>query len=436
MSTHGPAPGGRPVYAIDFGTSNSLLGCAAGGRALGFAPLDPLARDPGVMRSLIYFPNASKAYFGSEAVSEFSANDHAGRFIRSIKKQLPSRSFVGTYVDSRAFNLEDLIGVFLAELRRRANAHFKLDVTAVVLGRPARFAPDDADDRYAEGRLERAARIAGFKEIEFMPEPVAASLGYAPGARMAGARERIVYTADFGGGTSDFTAYRLGSGKFSASDVLAMGGVSVAGDALDAALMRKRISPWFGTGVRYQVPFGSNVLTMPLHLMERICHPAEISLLRKQDTMEFLRNVRQWSLKDDDRERMDRLFALLNDQLGFPLFERIEATKRALSDSDEALFEFTYPDIEIRERISRNQFEDYAATSLESIARSMDETFTLTGLRPEQVDEVLCTGGTARVPWIRQALSRKFGAGKLKDLDPFRGVAQGLLERARELSAD
>ena len=427
------------IYAIDFGTSNSLLGATDGRRSHGFIPLDPFAPNPEVMRTLLYFPDSTQVFVGAQAITEFVARDHVGRFMRSIKRQLPRRSFIGTYVDNRPLNLEDLIGIFLGEMRRRANAKLGEDVTRVVLGRPARFAPDEADDRFAQGRLERAARLAGFKEIEFFPEPVAAAFGYAaaaPEARSAKADESLVLAADFGGGTSDYTVYRLTGRRFDPSDVLAMGGVSVAGDALDAALMRRRISPYFGTGVQYKVPFGSNVLTMPIHLMERICHPAEISLLRKQDTMEFFRNVKSWSLGDEDREKMDRLFTLLDDQLGFPLFEAIEATKRELSASDVAEFRFDYPGVDIRERVKRPELEDYAQPSLDAIIRSLDETLTSAGLAPSRIDRVLCTGGTARVPWIREALASRFGREKLHDLDPFRGVASGLMRRAQELAAN
>ncbi|MDR3606907.1 MAG: Hsp70 family protein [Oligoflexia bacterium] len=414
------------TYAIDFGTSNSLLGAASEKGPLGFAPLDPGAANPSILRSLLYFPNAKQVFFGSEAIHEFASRDHTGRFIRSIKKQLPSRSFIGTFVDNRPFNLEDLIGVFLGEMRKRANAFYGADVTRVVLGRPARFALDEGDDRYAEGRLERAARIAGFKEIEFFPEPVAAALGYGADA----AQESLVLAADYGGGTSDFTVYRIGNGEFRPSDVLAVGGMPLAGDALDASIMRERISAHFGTGVRYQVPFGSNVLTMPRHLMERICHPSEISLLRKQDTMEFFRNVQQWALEGDDREMMGRLFTLLEDQLGFPLFEKIEATKRALSSADSTSFEFAYPGIQISETVTKGQFESYAMPTLEAITQSLDETLRIAGVAPEAIDRVLCTGGTARVPWIRKSLESRFGAEKLHDLDPFSGVARGLMARA------
>jgi hypothetical chaperone protein len=388
---------------------------------------------------LLYFPNANEVFFGKAAIQEFSDRDHTGRLIRSIKKQLPSRSFIGTYVDNRPFNLEDLIGIFLGEMRKRANAHFGEDVTSVVLGRPARFALADEDDRYAEGRLERAARIAGFNEIEFFPEPVAAAFGYEKGLgeernRIAEKKSHLILAADYGGGTSDFTIYRLGAEKFRPSDVIAMSGISVAGDALDAALMRRRISSYFGTGVQYKVPFGSNTLTMPVHLMERICHPAEISFLRKQDTLEFFRNVKQWSLGQADRDKMARLLTLLENQLGFPLFECIEATKRELSSSEQAQFEFSYPDIDIQETITREDFETYAATPLETIVQTLDDTLTAAQIKAQDIDLVLCTGGTGRVPWIRRSLVERFGQEKLYDLDPFRGVASGLMARAFEIS--
>ena len=50
---------------------------------------------------------------------------------------------------------------------------------------------------------------------------------------------------------------------------------------------------------------------------------------------------------------------------------------------------------------------------------SLDETLRAADVSPAQIDRVLCTGGTARVPWLRQALIERFGASKLHDLDPF-----------------
>jgi hypothetical chaperone protein len=417
------------VYAIDFGTSNSLLAAADDRTIHAPIPLEPEAPDPAILRSILFFPSRKQVYYGARAIREFVANDLEGRLVRSVKKFLPIRSFIGTFIEERPMNLEDLIGIFLKEMRTRANAHFGEDVDRVVLGRPARFSDEDDADQFAQYRLERAARFAGFKHIEFVPEPVAAAREFSRHLR----EEKLVLVADYGGGTSDYTVIRLGPRPFKPADVLSIGGVSLAGDALDGAIMRHKLARHFGADVRYVVPFGSNVLSMPPHLMEKICAPADISMLRKRDTLAFFENVRQWTLGPEDREKMDRLFSLIHNQLGFGIFEAIEGTKRALSEHDRTVFRFDYPDVEIEEKLSRKEFESCAEEPLRRIVDSLDETLKRAGVSASEIDAVCCTGGTAQVPAIRRELEARFGAPKIQAHRHFHSIVEGLAERAREL---
>lgn len=418
------------VYAIDFGTSNSLLAAAEpGGKIHPPIALDPHAPDPSVLRSILYFPTMHQVFYGAEAIRKFIDNDGKGRLIRSIKKQLPARSFIGTWIDDRPVNLEDLIGYFLKEVRKRANAHFGEDVESVVLGRPARFSDVDIDDSFAQYRLEQAARIAGFKHIAFCPEPVAAAHEF----RLGMTEPKLVLVADFGGGTSDYTIVRLSRDAFRDADVLAIGGVALAGDALDGSVMRQRISRHFGASVEYRVPFGSNVLRMPAHLIDKICSPSDISLLTKRDAIEFLQRVRQWALGPDDRRRMDALFCLIEDQLGFSVFEAIEGAKRALSTAGAAPFVFEHGLVDIREILARKDFEDAIHAPLTRICDALDDTVKRAGIRFEDVDIVCCTGGTAKVPAIQRELVKRFGAAKVLEHNHFHSVVRGLAERARAL---
>ncbi len=414
------------AYAIDFGTSNSLLAAVVDGKILPPAPLDPSAQDPSILRSVLFFPDGEQCYFGAEAVAEFVRHDLEGRFLRSIKKFLPSPAFTGTQIGRQNRPLEQIVGTFLAEMKKRADAHYGRNETAVLLGRPALYSANPAEDRLAQDRMEAAARLAGFEHIAFCPEPIAAAHGYTSSIE----GEKILLVGDFGGGTSDFTVIRIGPRAFRPEDVLSIGGVSTAGDALDGALMRKRISFHFGAGVQYQAPFGSNVLTMPKHLMEKICSPADIGLLRERDTMEFFRNVRNWSLGEDDKRRMDQLFSLIRDQFGFELFEEIERVKRALSVAEEEKFEFRYPEIEIEECISRPQFNEYAGEPIRRILASLDETLKLASLPPSGIDLVFSTGGTAKVPAIQEGLLSRFGKVKVQQGAHFHSIVQGLAKIA------
>lgn len=415
------------VYAIDFGTTNSLLAAANSSELHAPIPLDTSAPDPTILRSVLYFPSADQCFYGAQAISEYTSSGGQGRLIRSVKKHLPSRSFVGTHIEERPMNLEDLIGAFLGEMRARANRFFDADVRRVVLGRPARFAVDDADDAYAQYRLERAARQAGFEEIAFCPEPIAAAREFRSTLR----EQKIVLVGDFGGGTSDFTVLRMHEGPFEPSDVLAIGGLSVAGDAYDSALMRKHVGKHFGTEVRYQVPFGSNVMQMPPALMEKICTPADASLLRAAEAMAFFRNVRDWSLGPDDEQHIEQLLTFVEDRLGFSVFEAIERTKRALSSADEDVFRYTYPTIDIEERITRSGFEASSAYSTERIVQELDATLQRAGISAEQVDVVCCTGGTARLPAVERALAQRFGQDKLSQFENFHSVIRGLSAHAQ-----
>ncbi|RYZ76666.1 MAG: hypothetical protein EOP05_04360, partial [Proteobacteria bacterium] len=89
------------TFAIDYGTSNSLLVATDGESVTAPLDLDPSALDPTVLRSILYFPNSKVCYYGQNAINQYNENSGEGRLIRSIKKYLPSESYVGSYIEDR-----------------------------------------------------------------------------------------------------------------------------------------------------------------------------------------------------------------------------------------------------------------------------------------------------------------------------------------------
>lgn len=417
------------LYAIDFGTSNSLLVAAGEGMVDPPLALDPAARDASVFRSVACFSSNGEWSFGAGALERYVADGMQGRFLRSLKRFLPVVSFTETRIGSQTLKLEALIGLFLREMKRRADAHYGVDVRRALLGRPARFSDDDAADALAERRLEGAARFAGFESVEFCPEPVAAAYDF----RSQLTTPKVVLVADFGGGTSDYTVARLSPGAAEA-EVLAIGGVSLAGDAFDGRIMRHRVARHFGSDVRYRVPFGHNVLTMPTPLVDALCSPADTCLLARRDIVRFLQDVRASALGDDDQAKVDRLLCLVEDSLGFQVFEAIEAVKRDLSDAEQAELRFDYPGLELREVLLRADFEEYTRVVVEAILARLDATVAASGVDFAGIDLVCCTGGTARVRALSAGIRARFGDDKLVRLRSLHSVIQGLGERARTLA--
>jgi hypothetical chaperone protein len=419
------------VFAIDFGTSNSLLAAASRERVFDPAPLDPAAGDPTVLRSALYFTDLKNGVFGVEAPRQLVENGFRGRLIRSIKRHLPSRSFTNTRIGDKLVSLEDLIAAFLRAMRERAAAHYEADVQRVVLGRPARFSNDPELDALAEQRLRKAAVIAGFREIEFCPEPVAAAYDFAADLD----EPQNVLVADLGGGTSDYTLVRMHRGGFQPSDVLAVGGVAVAGDAIDGALVRARLGPEFGSTTRYRVPFGNNVLDMPIDLLDILSSPADLTLVDRKTVLRRIADIRAGALDKDDAEpRLERLYAVIEDGVGFTLYESVETTKRRLSDAESAPFIFDYPGAELELEVTRAELEQAASRAVERITAALDETLLAGGVGAEQVDILCVTGGTSRMPLALRELERRLPRARLRRLKSFHSVVQGLARRARELA--
>jgi hypothetical chaperone protein len=415
------------LYAIDFGTSNSLVAAANRDRAFDPIPLDPAAPDPTILRSILCFPDAGGVYVGSEALRQFIEHGAEGRLLRSIKHHLGSRSFRGTIIRGRMLSPEELVGAILRQMRERADAHFGARVRRALLGRPVHFSGED--DAFAEARLRKAAEVAGFEEVRFLPEPVAAARAFGAAA----GRDELALIGDFGGGTSDFTVLRVGPRELERRDVLAVGGVAVAGDALDASLMRSQVSRHFGAEVQYRAPFGKNVLRMPHGIVQHLCSPAHLSILQRRDIASFLADVRRWSLSDEDRRRVDQLTVLVEDTQGFHLFDAIERAKRELSSRREAEIEFSYPGIEVREPVTRDAFEEASRREVDAIVRCLEETVRAAGVGFDEIGVVCCTGGTAKVPRLAAEIARRLPAARMEQFKGFHSVVEGLAHEAQAL---
>jgi hypothetical chaperone protein len=413
-------------YAVDFGTSNSLLSYVSE-----TGQITPIALENGgnVLRSLLYTPENNKWFFGAEAIAEYVNHEGEGRFFRSIKKFLPEPSYNGTIVFNRNMGISDMVAVFLKEMRLRANKVTGKNIEKIVLGRPALYSLTKEHDQLAQDRMQKAAEQAGFKEVVFCPEPVAAGLDYNTSSQ----KEKVVIIADFGGGTSDFTLMKIHQKQYSQDDILGLSGIFAAGDALDGMMMRDFISPHFGSKFEYKIPGGTNVLKFPKNLLTKICSPAHITHLREKDTWEFLQHIEKFALSGEDSQKMQQLFTLVESQLGFPLFNEIEKTKIRLGKNAESNFQYEFPGISIDQPVSRAGYEMSVTQTVDDIMNTMMDVFTQSGLRPSDVDEVILTGGTSQFPMLQQRLEGVFGKQKLLEHNIYQSVVNGLAQYAKKL---
>jgi hypothetical chaperone protein len=130
------------------------------------------------------------------------------------------------------------------------------------------------------------------------------------------------------------------------------------------------------------------------------------------------------------------LLTLVEDGLGFMLFEVIEQAKKELSSASEALLSVHVPGIDIDQALTRAEFEQGAARELSALIGALDATLERGGVTAAEVDLVCLTGGTAKVPFLQRALSDRFGPAKLHSLRGLHAVAEGLARHAQLLLKD
>jgi hypothetical chaperone protein len=432
---------------LDFGTSNSGIAVYDGHRVT-ILPIDGQNVQPEVVKTLLYITRDYQAYIGQEAVELYyrdnvnrqrrfvkqwageidyhGADMHyvrdiyvyvdelkPGRLLQYIKTALRKEGYRGTQIFERYYTVGDLAQTYLRLLKNRAEGILGEKIEAATLGRPVKFAESPENDRKAEDTLRQAAYEAGFKQVDFELEPIAAALDY----EQTLAKPQNVVIFDFGGGTLDIAVMRLGGGE---RKVYASGGVDVAGSDFDRAIIQKRMLAHFGLGKIQHQP---EILEMIQAVPDWMALP-ELATPLNRNTLD--KAIRAGLAP----ARLKALQTLIYNDLAFTFYNRVEAAKIALSDSGATVISLDDKGVALWELYTRHQFENDIFDYISKVEKVLFDTLSSAGLEPGQVDAVVKTGGSSNIPLFSSLLGRIFGAKKVKQSDAFSSVVAGLAIRA------
>ena len=158
---------------IDFGTSNSSV-AVYDGQTVHLLALDARARDPQVMRSLLYITREADIVAGQEALNLYTEQNtgrevrlerhylgevkmvfsdmvvvkdayamvdvnEPGRLFQSLKRFLPVTSFKKTNVFGSEYRLEELVATLAKRMVEAAETALGRRIEAITVGRPAKM---------------------------------------------------------------------------------------------------------------------------------------------------------------------------------------------------------------------------------------------------------------------------------------------------------
>ncbi len=405
------------AIGVDFGTTNSVVALlhddgkvTTQRHASGAALLD-------VFRSVLCFWNEEgrgrrilREAAGPAAIAAYLEDPLDSRLIMSMKTYLAQKSFTETRIFGHPFTLERLIARFLRTLLAETGA-----VPRIVVGRPVHFAGEFANDTLGADRLRGAYAEAGLPAVTLALEPEAAGWRFAQTLT----EPATVLIGDFGGGTSDFSLLRFEPGA--RMTPLGHAGIGIAGDVFDYRIINAVIAPLLGKGDSYRVM--GKPLPVPPEYHSGFARWHLLSLMR---TPRMLRAIAEVARTADHPERLKHLIALIEDGLGFDLYQAVSGAKAALSHADSTVLRFAHKDLAIEQTITRADFESWIAGDLVWLDATVDQALQAAGQPHAAVDRVFLTGGTAFVPAVRRLFADRFGADSLAGGGEFISVAEGL----------
>jgi hypothetical chaperone protein len=407
---------------LDFGTSNSAIGVAREG-ALSPAPVEG---NETLIPSAVFFDyeHKGRVQFGADAIDTYIGQTE-GRLMRALKTILGSPLIdEKTVVAGKAMPLTEVVEIFVRHLKAKAERFADAEISAVVHGRPVRFVDgDDEADAKAQATLERIAKKIGFRDVSFVYEPIAAAYHYEEAVR----GEELVLVADIGGGTSDFSVIRIGPQRRAlpdrSGDILANAGARIGGTDFDTRLSLAAVMPLLGLGT-FLV---EKNLPMPASVYFELATWATINFTY---TAKVEREIRELLAQSQAPENVARLQKTIHQRLGHRIAFAVEDAKIALSNENRTVLPLDFLEYGLGGEITRGAFEDSIRDKTNRLHIVARKCIADAGVAPEAIQTIFFTGGSSRVPAVRDAIASAAPSAVAAEGSDFLSVAMGLTQEA------
>ncbi len=406
---------------VDFGTSNTAAGYMVDGqpRLIQFAP------GRTTIPTTFFFDYEAREMLIGESANQALIEGLEGRFMRALKRVLgTSLMHERRQILNERLTFVDIIARFLAEVKALAEAEAGVTFDRVLSGRPVVFhGVGDPREAKAEADLRACYLAAGFREVDFMPEPQAAAIA-------SGALEQqgsIGLIVDVGGGTSDFSLFRSGRAGVT---ILANHGVRIGGTDFDRSISIDRVMPYLGKGTELRKIMGPGSSPTPNAIFNDLATWEMIPFLytpqNRRLAAEMVRLTHQ-------PEKLSRLAKVLEEELGHDMSFAVERGKIAANGGGEVaniLLDKIETGLAIP--LSAEALAASLAQHADALAKGARETLRMAGLDVASVDRVIYVGGSSLMSMVSQTMQAQFPQAVHAFNDVFTAVADGLAIAAQD----
>lgn len=365
-------------------------------------------------------PDVTK-YFGQEAINQYRNDPMSGFFMRSPK------AFLGIKLaDAHVELFIRTVTLILSEIKARAESHLGKEFKGVVLGRPVNYmgSQTDSDNKQALYIMRQAARLAGFIDVRFVVEPMAASLVI---SKTMFDSDTPALVIDVGGGTTDIILLDVNNDAVEKLNVLGAVGERIGGNDFDESLAKKKFAPYFGANSKMidgrAVP---NNFVMDA-LSTRDIHKQ--AAFRKVGV-----ELYSYISKVENPTEIQRLYQLFQMQLQHEVLLVAEDVKKELSEVESYLAQFDFFSDPFHVTVDRTELSATYENEFNGIKRNIKAALEQF-LGAKSSYRVFLTGGMAKCTSLVNSIQAFLPNGTIINrISALQSVAAGLAVAARQLS--
>lgn len=321
---------------------------------------------------LILIPNSR----GSRITPSAVAFDPAGNPIigESAKNQalvngeatvLNAKRYMGSdhifEINGRGYSPQEISSYILKSLKKDCESFLGEHISEAVITVPAYF-----NERQRKDTIE-AGRLAGLRVRKIINEPTASALIFANKKN----EDRTLLVYDLGGGTFDVSLLRKEGNKFIV--IASNGEASLGGIDFDDILYSK--------------------------VVDYFSSKTGLNINEDKILIQHLRN-------------------------------RVEQAKIELSTRDSAQISIPFiargnQAVHLSYKITRYEFNNMIRPLVDRTMHLLEKTLRESYMKRDQIDNLVLSGGSSRIPLIRETLDRRFGFSLEKQVNPEESVALG-----------